>query len=108
MILKRGFLQIALAALLLVAQHGALTHQVRHLQDGLPVQVQQQDDNKKTAHTGLCDFHVAFAEILGAVNTAALPLRLATNGAERGGGLFSSAFPATLVVPASRGPPVLL
>ena len=108
MILKRGLLQIALAALLLAAQHGALTHQVLHLQDRLPVQVQQQDGSKKTAHSGLCDFHVAFAEILGAVGSAAPPLRLATNGAERGAGLSSSIFPATVVVPASRGPPVLL
>ena len=108
MILKRGFLQIALAALLLVAQHGALTHQTRHLQDHLPAQSQQHDDGKQRSQSGLCDFHVAFAQILGAVSLAALPLRLATNGAERGGGLFSHPFPATLVAPASRGPPVLL
>ena len=108
MFMKRGLLQIALVALLLAAQHGALTHQVWHLQDRLPVQVQQHDGSKKATHAGLCDFHVAFVQILGAVSSATQPLRLATNGAERGASLFSHPFPANLVVPASRGPPVLL
>jgi hypothetical protein len=108
MILKRGLLQIALAALLLVAQHGALTHPLRHLHDRLPVQTQQQNDGKKTSHSDLCYFHVSFAEILGAVNCAKLPLRIATNSVERGIHHFSPAYPSDLVVPASRGPPVLL
>jgi len=108
MILKRGLLQIALAALLLAAQHGALTHQVQHVHDRLPAQTQQQNDGKTTSHSVLCDFHVAFADIFGAVCSAALPLRLAVNDVERGASLSSPAFRATLVVPASRGPPVLL
>ncbi len=108
MILKRGLLQILLAALLLAAQHGALTHQTRHLQDRLPAQTQQQDEKQKSAHAGLCDFHVSFAQVLGAVNCAKLPLRLASNTVERGNNHFPSAFPADLVVPASRGPPILL
>ena len=57
MILKRGWLQVLLAALLLAAQHGALTHQTRHLQDRLPAHAQQQDEKQKSAHAGLCDFH---------------------------------------------------
>ena len=108
MILKRGLMQIVLAALLLVAQHGALTHQLRHWQDRLPAQVQQQDDKQKSAHTGLCDFHVSFAQILGAVNCANPPERLATNSVEHHGNHFPRAFPADLVVAASRGPPVIL
>lgn len=108
MILKRGLLQITLAAMLLAAQHGALTHQVWHLQDRTPVQAQQQDGSKKAAHSGLCDFHVSFAQVLGAVDCAKLTLRIATNDAERGAGFSSATFPATVVVPASRGPPVLL
>ncbi len=106
--LKRGLLQIVLAALLLAAQHGALTHQVRHLQDNLPAQSQQQDDGKQKSQSGLCDFHVAFVQILGALNSALLPLRIAANAFEHGTGLFPLAFPADVVVPASRGPPVLL
>ncbi len=108
MILKRGLLRILLAALLLVAQHGALTHQTRHLQDRLPAQAQQQDQKQKSAHASLCDFHVSFAQVLGAVNCARVPLRLASNAIERSGNHFLPAFPADLVVPASRGPPVLL
>ena len=108
MILKRGLMQIVLAALLLAAQHGALTHQLRHWQDRLPAQLQQQDDKQKAAHSGLCDFHVSFAKFLGAVNCAQAPLRLAANAVERHGNHFPPAFPADLVVPASRGPPILL
>ena len=108
MILKRGLLQILLAALLLVAQHAALTHQTRHLQDRLPVQTQQQDQKQKSAHTGLCDFHVSFAEVLGAVSCHKAPPRIASNAVERSLNHFPRAFAADLVVPASRGPPVLL
>ena len=108
MMLKRGLMRIVLAALLLVAQHGALTHHVRHLQDRLPAQAQQQDQKQKSAHSGLCDFHVAFAQVLGAVNCANPPLRLASNTVEHHGNHFPPACPADLVVPASRGPPALL
>jgi hypothetical protein len=108
MIVKRGLMQIVLAALLLIAQHGALTHQLRHWQDRLPAQVQQPDDKQKGAHNGLCDFHVSFAQILGGVDCAKLPLRLATNTVEHHGHHLPRAFPADLVVPASRGPPALL
>jgi hypothetical protein len=108
MFIKRGLLQMVLAALLLVAQHGALTHQVRHLHDRLPAQVQQHDDGKQRSQSGLCDFHIAFAQILGTVSSAALPLRIAANTVERSINHFPPAFPANLVVPASRGPPVFL
>jgi hypothetical protein len=108
MILKRGLMQILLAALLLVAQHGALMHHVWHLQDRLPAQAQREDQKQKAAHAVLCDFHVSFAQVLGAVNCAAVPLRLAGNSVELSRNHFSLAFPADLVVPASRGPPVLL
>jgi len=108
MILKHGLLQIALAVLLLAAQHGALTHQVRHLQDNLPVQSQQQDDGKQKPQSGLCDFHVALVQILGGVSSAPPPLQIAENTVESGFDRLPRAFPANLVVPASRGPPVLL
>jgi hypothetical protein len=108
MVLKRGLVQILLAALLLVAQHGALTHQLKHWQDRLPAQAQQQDQKQKSAHTGLCDFHVSFAQVVGVIDCARLQLRLASNAVERSGNHFPPAFPADLVVPASRGPPVLL
>ena len=108
MMLKRGLLRILLAALLLVAQHSALTHQTRHLQDRLPAQAQQQDQKQKSAHAGLCDFHVSFAQILGAVSCDKVPLKVARNAVERSGNHLSRAFSSDLVVPASRGPPALL
>ncbi len=108
MILKRGLLQMVLAALLLAAQHGALTHQVRHLQDNLPVQSQQQDDGKQKPQSGLCDFHVPFVQVLGGVGSVAPPLQIAGNAVESGFNHLPLAFQANLVVPASRGPPVLL
>ena len=106
MIMKRGLLQIVLVALLLVAQHGALAHQFRHLQDNLAGQ--SQHDGKQKPQSGLCDFHVAFAQILGAVDAALWPLRIAANAVEHGINHLPLAFPSDLVVPASRGPPILL
>ena len=108
MFIRRGLLQITLAAVLLAAQHGALTHQVQHLQDRLPVQSQQHDDGKQNSQSGSCDFHVVFAEILGAVNSVALPLLGAANTVELSLNHLPPAFAANLVVPASRGPPILL
>jgi hypothetical protein len=105
---KRGLMQIVLAVLLLVAQHNALAHQFRHLHDRLPAQTQPQDEKQKAAHNGLCDFHVSFAQVLGVLHSAQLPLRLAANSAEHSGNHFPPAFAANLLVPASRGPPALL
>lgn len=108
MLMKRGLMQILLAAMLLVAQHGALTHQIRHLQDRLPAQAQQQDPKQKSAHAGLCDFHVSFAQVLGIVHCAKMPLQLASNGAEASAERIPPLYPDDFVVPASRGPPILL
>ena len=108
MMLKRGLMQLLLAALLLAAQYSALTHQTRHLQDRLPAQTQQHDKKQKSAHVGLCDFHVSFAEVIGAVNCTKILLKLASYTAEQSRNHLPRAFPANLVVPASRGPPELL
>lgn len=108
MILKRGFLHVVFAALLLAAQHGALTHNVRHLQGDSPVQSQKHTGGKQNSQSGLCDFHVAFAQVLGALSSIAPPLRIAANTVESGIHHLPLAYPANLVVPASRGPPVSL
>ena len=94
--------------LLLAAQQGALTHQVWHLRDHLSVKLQQPDEGKRATHSALCDYHASLAEVLGALGSAAPPLRLAANDAEHRIGLAVSGFPATQVTPAARGPPVLL
>lgn len=106
MIMKRGLLQIVLTALLLVAQHGALAHQIRHLQDNLPAQ--SQHDGKQIPQSGLCDFHVSFVQLLGAVDASLLILRIAANAVEHRTNHFPPAFPSDLFVPSSRGPPVFL
>lgn len=103
-----GLIEIVLSVLLLIAQHGALAHPLRHFHDRLPAQTQQQDEKQKSTHSALCDFHVSFAQVLGAVTPAKFPLNLAANAVEHHGNHFPRAFPADLVVAASRGPPVLL
>jgi len=108
MVVKRGLLQVVLATLLLAAQQGALTHEAQHVRDPLSAQTQERDPVKKSAHDGLCKFHVSYAEVLGAVDCARPALRLAANRVEIGANAPLHSFPADLVVPASRGPPVLL
>jgi hypothetical protein len=93
---------------LLVAQYSALTHHIRHLQGNSPVQSQQHTGGKQTSQTGLCDFHVAFVQVLGVLSSMAPPLQIAANTVESGVNHLPLAYPANLVVPASRGPPVLL
>jgi hypothetical protein len=104
----RALMQLVCVVLLLAAQQGALTHQVRHLPDHLSVKLQQRDDGKRAVHTALCDYHGAFAEVLGAIGSTAPALRLAANDAERDIGAAVSVSPVTSVTPAARGPPVLL
>ena len=108
MILKRGLMQIVLAALLLAAQHGALTHQLRHWQDRLPAQLQQQDDKQKAAHSGLCDFHVSFAQILGAVNVRKRRCAWRPTPSSVTAIIFLRHFPPTSSFPPRAARPILL
>ena len=111
MTFRRGLLQLLLAALLFAAQTAALTHGLRHWQPGQPahpVQSQQHEGGKSKAASLLCDFHVAFAEVLGAVDGCASRLPVLVQTAERGVDLRTSLHSAAHVVPAARGPPALL
>jgi hypothetical protein len=105
MVLKRGLLQILLAALLLVAQYAALTHGLRHWQPNPLVQSQQDEGGKQKSATGLCDFHVAFAEVLGVVGSCAISVTIAVNSHERSSILHAPTRTAQLLTPLSRGPP---
>ena len=105
--MKRACLRLVLAFLLLFAQHSALSHQIGHIQDHRPGQSQKQNGGKQGLQSGLCVFHIAFGAILGTVGCAESPLRVASNGVECGIGLSPFVFPASLIIPASRGPPVL-
>ena len=105
MILKRGLLQILLAALLLAAQYTALTHGIRHWQPNQLSQSQQDEGGKQKSQSGLCDFHVAFAEILGAVGSCAISFAVTVPAIDRVVIPPASPRTAKLLVPASRGPP---
>src|SRR5687768_4936243 len=104
----RAFMQLVCIGLLIAAQQGALTHQAGHLRDRLSLQFQQHDDGKKATHSALCDYHGAFAEVLGAVASPAGPLPLAAYDAEHRAGLSPCVLAVTQVTPTARGPPVLL
>jgi hypothetical protein len=108
MTLKRGLLQILLAALLLAAQYTALTHGFRHWQANPLTQSQQDDGGKQKSQSGLCDFHVAFAEILGAVGSCAMPAGIIAQAYERSSIPRLSPYTAKLLAPLSRGPPTLV
>jgi hypothetical protein len=105
--MQRPFTYLIFAALLLVAQQSALSHQIGHIQDGGSGHSQPQNDGKKTPAPGLCVFHIAFSTVLGAIGSAAQTPQVAASAVERGIYSLTYAFPAILVIPASRGPPVL-
>jgi hypothetical protein len=105
--MSRTITHVVLTALLLIAQHSALSHQVGHIQDERPQHSQHQNDGKKSGAPGLCLFHIAFGTVLGAIGSTALPPKFAANTAESSGSFIAHAFPHFAVVPASRGPPVL-
>jgi hypothetical protein len=105
--MPRAITHVVLAVLLLFAQHGALSHQVGHIQDRHPQHSQHQNDGKKSSAPELCVFHIAFGTVLGAIGSTALPPKFAANTAESSGSFIAHTFPHFAVVPASRDPPVL-
>ena len=102
-------MQLIGIVLMLAAQHSALTHPFAHLQNEAAVKLQQRgDDRSRLAHSALCDYHGALAEVLGCVASAPAASRLASNGAEREVGSSAAASPVSTVTAAARGPPVLI
>jgi hypothetical protein len=110
MTIKRGLLQILLAALLLVAQHVALTHGFNHLplSQLSPLEQTQQDDGGKKSLSGLCDFHVAFAKVFGALGSCALQAGVSIATDEAAGNPVVLTHTVLFLAPLSRGPPALL
>ena len=113
---KRSWLNLAFAALLLVAQHGAITHSVWHLGQHATAQTQAgldggahapgQDDH--SPQSKLCDLHFAMGSLLaaecgghGVPETAQLSHWLAPSSA-------TWRVEQPLLSPPSRAPPVLL
>jgi hypothetical protein len=105
--MPRYFTRLILSALLLFAQHEALSHQVWHLQNGHVRQSLHQEGGKQTSAPGLCVFHLAFGTVLGAIGSASLPPTFAANTVERNLVFAAHNSPQFSVLPASRGPPIL-
>ena len=110
MTIKRRLLQMLLVALLLVAQHVALTHGFNHLPLGQLSQLEQtqQDDSGTKSPSGLCDFHVAVAQVFSALSSSALPVGIAVGTDETVGHVLALTHTALFLAPLSRGPPALL
>ena len=113
---QRSFLHFACALLLLIAQHGALTHSVWHLGRHAPAQHAGLEDgeyhsperNDRSPQSKLCDLHFALGSLLAGdcpgqvvAHDAALSHRLVAASA-----VWRAAQP--LLTPPSRAPPVLL
>ena len=103
-----------LVALLLSAQHGALTHALWHAGQNLPAQHRGQIIAGDIHHpavpeaAGLCVFDAAFGQVLGAAPAAHYRHQARTSA----GAAPEHAEPLAVVrqtlLPHSRGPPVLL
>ena len=106
--LKRGLLQILLAASLLAAQHGALAHGLLHAQQNLSAESSKEDGGGQKSSASLCDFHMVFAEVLGAVGSGVSVPPVCVS-VENPDDIFVRA--GQITQPAaqrSRGPPVIL
>jgi hypothetical protein len=111
--MRHAFLRLALIALLLVAQHAALTHAIWHAYRDGPSAHQRHANNSRTGgghvpeHV-LCVFDVAFGQVLGATHGSASHFCAPELASEL---IAQSARPYTGVVSLSfhsRAPPVLL
>jgi hypothetical protein len=99
------FSQIFLILLLLIAQQSAFTHAAWHAREHAPAPEKHHDDVSLQGE--LCALHGAFSQVLGGLQTPAVH-RLASPGAAETCAHRSGA-PVTLdlLLPHSRGPPVL-
>jgi hypothetical protein len=106
---RHAVLPVVCAFLLLLAQQGALTHDIWHsAKAASQAAVSIAGDSKDVKKNRLCDFHAALGSVLGVLGgNAPAPAVADTN--EIG---FKTADAAAVIVPplppASRGPPALL
>jgi hypothetical protein len=113
---KRTFFHFACAFLLLISQHGALTHSIWHLGRHLPAQAhasldagaQKPAPKDRSPQSRLCDLHFAMGSLL----TGDCAAQAATDAVEPIRWLETAAFDGrtsqSLLTPPSRAPPVLL
>ena len=96
------------ALLLLIAQQGALSHQIWHAANSAAHSDAAPDtNNPEPKKTSLCDLHTALGAVLGALNGAPHGSQVDAFEQLR----FAAAAPAeprlVSLAPASRGPPAL-
>src|SRR4029453_16935038 len=111
--MRRAFLRLILVALLLAAQHAALTHAIWHAYRDVPSAQQIHANNSQTSgkhvpEHALCVFDVAFGQVLGATHGSASHFCAPGPASEL---IAQSARPYSGVVSLSfhsRAPPVLL
>jgi hypothetical protein len=113
---RRSFIYLVCAVLMLIAQHGALTHAVWHLGEGWSVEEHLQldgeslgsDGDSESTQSNLCDLHIVMSSLLAGdcagpsmLNAALLHQPLAASFA---------VWPARqfLLTPPARAPPALL
>jgi hypothetical protein len=102
---------------LLVAQHGALTHAVWHVYKAHQAQAYADSDRGDAYLSGrespskpvdLCAFDLAFGQVLGGTHSACMPAAFAPAVVERIHDLTATRLHVAALSPKSRGPPVLL
>jgi len=116
MMAKRSALHFLCALLLLVAQHGALTHSVWHLGNPLPAQEHHEHagaahDDGDAGHSSqskLCDLHAALGTLLagGCAGQAVVALTDLSHELVTAPAIWRVA--ESTATPHSRAPPVLL
>lgn len=105
MIRRRAILHLAVVALLLFAQHGALTHALAHVHGGQPAQAQHHDGGKQGSPSGACAFHISFAQVFGAIASCGMALHVTRGSEVPGLRRPLHAYSPILLVPESRAPP---
>jgi hypothetical protein len=114
--LRAKWLRGALVALLLVAQHGALTHALMHAgraaqgQSAVHVQVSLADhghDNRARQATESCAFDLVYSQVLGGVHGSHDPAFAAAEHVLVVTAALAVRSSATVVPYDSRGPPAV-
>ena len=100
---RSGFSWIV-SLLLLLAQHGALLHELSHL-DHAHTAGTTLHESAQRLESGLCLTCEAFSQVTNPATTAALHLPLAPAGLIPGPDPLYSIVAATAPTPRSRGPP---
>lgn len=114
----RAFWQFVWIALLLVAQHGALTHAIWHAHEYLPAHTQESGYESQSSgdrgggpqspQSELCGFDLAFGQVLGGVHGACQHFVAPGLAAERPVQPLHARWAAAPIFFYSRGPPASL